>query len=152
MMQEDQKGCKKNIRAQEQINAARTKQNEDKEEDTGIRPAGREKNTRTRRKKQRDKYGEKKTSKQDNKCHCYRFRAPPIELNEKNKQKLLLTVGFRATVAHVPRISRTGTLPHDLPFRFCFRRQLYQSGCHIPPRPPGFPLSPLLASSAAWRS
>ena len=44
-MQEDQKGCKmNNIRAEEeQITAARTKQHEDKEEDTGIRPAGREK-------------------------------------------------------------------------------------------------------------
>ena len=39
MMQEDQKGCKKNIRAeQERITAARTKQHEDEEEDTGIRP------------------------------------------------------------------------------------------------------------------
>ena len=45
MMQEDQKGCKKtNVRAEEeQITAARTKQHEDKEEDTGIRPARREK-------------------------------------------------------------------------------------------------------------
>ena len=43
VMQEDQKGCKKNIRAeQERITAARTKQHED-EEDIGIRPAGREK-------------------------------------------------------------------------------------------------------------
>ena len=40
MMQEDQKGCKKNnIRAEEeQITAARAKQHEDEEEDTGIRP------------------------------------------------------------------------------------------------------------------
>ena len=45
MMQEDQKGCKKNnIRAEEeQITAARTKQHEGDEEDTGIRPEGREK-------------------------------------------------------------------------------------------------------------
>ena len=41
---QDQKGCKNNIRAEEeQITAARTKQHEDEEEDTGIRPAGREK-------------------------------------------------------------------------------------------------------------
>ena len=42
---QDQKDCKKNIiRAEEeQITAARTKQHEDEEEDTGIRPAGREK-------------------------------------------------------------------------------------------------------------
>ena len=36
---QDQKGCKKNIRVEEeQITAARTKQHEDEEEDTGIRP------------------------------------------------------------------------------------------------------------------
>ena len=45
-MQEDQKGCKKNIRAEEeQINAARTKQHEDEEEDTGIRPKNKKKTT-----------------------------------------------------------------------------------------------------------
>ena len=39
-MQEDRKGCKKdNIRAEEeQATAARAKQHEDEEEDTGIRP------------------------------------------------------------------------------------------------------------------
>ena len=72
MMQGDQKGCK-NIRAEEeQKTAARTKQHENEEEDTGTRPAGREN-------KGTEKQGKKnKTSKQDNKCHCYRFRAPPI--------------------------------------------------------------------------
>ena len=40
MMQEDQKGCKKNnIRAEEeQITAARAKQHEDEKEDTCVRP------------------------------------------------------------------------------------------------------------------
>ena len=43
-MKEDQKGCKNNTRAEEeQITAARTKQHEDEEKDTGIRPEGREK-------------------------------------------------------------------------------------------------------------
>ena len=43
VMQEDQKGWK-NMRAEEeQTTAARTKQHESEEEDTGIRPAGREK-------------------------------------------------------------------------------------------------------------
>ena len=38
-VQEDQKGCKNNVRAEEeQITAARAKQHEDDEEDTGIRP------------------------------------------------------------------------------------------------------------------
>ena len=46
--QEDRKGCEENIilyvRAEEgQITTARTKQHEDEEEDTGIRPAVREK-------------------------------------------------------------------------------------------------------------
>ena len=82
---------------------------------------------------------------QDNKYHRYRFRAPPIELN-KNKQKLPLTVGFRALVAHVALIGRTGTLPRDQPFRSCIRRQLCQYGCLPTSRPHGFPLSPFLAS------
>ena len=41
VMQEDQKGCKNN-NIREQITAARTKQHGDEEEDTSIRPAGRE--------------------------------------------------------------------------------------------------------------
>ena len=105
---QDQKDFKKNnVRAvEEQITAARTKQHEDEEEDTGTRPAGRE------NKGTREKQGKKnKTSKQDNKFHCYRFRARPIEINE-NKQKLALTVGFTARVAHVPPVSYTHlTLP-----------------------------------------
>ena len=95
-MMQDQKGRKNNIRAEEeQITAAGTKQHEDEEEDTGTRPAGRENEETKRETKQKEQ------NKQDNKCHCYRFRAPPIELNE-SKQKLPLTVGFRAIVAHVP--------------------------------------------------
>ena len=44
VIQEDQKRCKNNRCAEEeQITAAQTKQHEDKEEDTGIRPARREK-------------------------------------------------------------------------------------------------------------
>ena len=43
-MQEDQKGCKNNVRAEEeQTTAARMKQHQGEEEHTGIRPAGREK-------------------------------------------------------------------------------------------------------------
>ena len=45
---QDQKGCKNNIRAEEeQITAARAKQQEDEEEDAGIRA----KNTRNTKKK-----------------------------------------------------------------------------------------------------
>ena len=42
-------------------------------------------------------------------------------------------------------ISRTGTLPHDLPLRFFIHLQLYQYGCSPPPRPPGSPWLLLLA-------
>ena len=37
-MQEDQKGCKKMRAEEEQINVARAKQQEDEEQDTGMRP------------------------------------------------------------------------------------------------------------------
>ena len=125
-------------RNRQQTTAARTKQHEDEEEDTGIRhKAGREKI-----REQREKHGKTKQNKQDNKSHRYRFHDPLIELNH-NKQKLPLPVGFRAIVAHVPLINPIGTLPHDLPFRFCSRRQLYQYGC---PPPPRFPFLPPLAS------
>ena len=134
MTQEHQQCCKKNIiRAEEeQITPARTKQHEDQEEDSGIRPKKtkdkKKKRNENRRRKadrsseecdarserlqeeqhtcwrgtyncctdeptrrrgrryqykaggegkireQREKHGKKnKTSKQDNKCHCYRF-------------------------------------------------------------------------------
>ena len=86
---------------------------------------------------QREKHGKKnKTSKQDNKCHCYRFRAPPIELSEK-------LVGFRAIVAHVPFISQTGTLPHDLPFSFLLSSTA--ASVRLPPVPPS-PRFPLVAA------
>ena len=56
VMQEDQNGCKKNnIHAEEeQITAGRTKQRDEEEEDTGIRPAGRE-NTGTMTEKRQTK-------------------------------------------------------------------------------------------------
>ena len=62
-MQEDQKGCKKNnIRAEEeQIIAARTKQHEDEEEDTGKRPAGR---------------GNKGTKDEANQCQVVYYKIP----------------------------------------------------------------------------
>ena len=56
MMKEDQKVCKKNNRRAEgeQITAARAKQHEDEEEDTGIRP----KKTKTKNKKTADRSSE----------------------------------------------------------------------------------------------
>ena len=42
VLQENQEGCKNTRAEEEQITAARAEQHED-EEDTGIRPAGREK-------------------------------------------------------------------------------------------------------------
>ena len=44
----DQKGCKKNVRAEEeQITAARTTQHNDEEEGTGIRPKSQRTKTKT---------------------------------------------------------------------------------------------------------
>ena len=70
----------------------------------------------------------------------------PLPANKSTKTKRnFLDSGGVAT--QVPLISRTGTLPHDLPFRFCHRRQTAVS---VRPR---FPfLSSLLPSSAVWRS
>ena len=107
---QDQKGCK-NIRAEEEQITCCTDETTRRRGRRYRHKAGGERKI----KGNKEKHGKNnKTNKQDNKCHCYRFRAPPIELNE-NKQKLPLTVRFGAIVAHVPLISRTGTLSHDLP-------------------------------------
>ena len=60
LMQEDQRGCKKNnIRAEEElIIAARTKQHEDEEKDTGTRSAGRPAATKNRGTKRQTKQKE----------------------------------------------------------------------------------------------
>jgi len=69
------------------------------------------------------------------KCHCCRCRAPPpANKSTKTKQNCL---DSGAVATQVPLISRTGTLPHDLPFHFCIRRQQYQYGC--PSLSPPFP-------------
>ena len=48
MLQEDQKGCNNDIRAEEdQITAARAKQQKDEEEDTGIRAKKKKEKERT---------------------------------------------------------------------------------------------------------
>ena len=73
--------------------------------------------------------------------------SPPLNSAKTNKQSRnyhSLLKGVQAiiiVVAHAPLISRIGALPHDLPFRFCTRLQLYQYGCSRPPSPPRFPLS-----------
>ena len=54
-------------------------------------------------------------------CHCYRCRAPPPANKSTKTKQNCLDSGVVAT--QVPRI---GTLPHDLPFHFCIRRQQYQ--------------------------
>ena len=63
MMQQDQKRSKNNIlrirAVEEQRTATRTKQHEDEEEDTGTRPAGREKI-----REHREKHGKKEQNKQ----------------------------------------------------------------------------------------
>ena len=83
MMQEDQKGCKKNnIRVEEeQTTAARTKHHEGEEEDTGIRPAGR-KNKETKRETRQKitKQASKTTS-----VIATAYALPPLNSTKTNK-------------------------------------------------------------------
>ena len=58
------------------------------------------------------------------KCYCYRCRAPP-PANESTKTQTKLP-GLGGCGNSSSLICRTGTLPHDLPFRFRIRRQQYQ--------------------------
>ena len=113
---------------------ARTKQHEEVGKNIGVRPAGRAIREQAKIKKER---------KNDNNCHYSRFRAPLIDLNESKQQsseyRPLEGSRLYAIVAHAPLISRPGTLPHDLPFRFCiYLLQLHQYGCSPRPRPHGY--------------
>ena len=83
VMQEDQKGYKKNnVRAEEeQTTAARTKQREDEEQDTGIRPAGRGKQGN----KERNTAKKNKTSKTTTSAIATAFALPPLNSPKKNK-------------------------------------------------------------------
>ena len=82
MIQDDQKGRKKNIRyvlkGNRKLLLHGRNQHKEEEEDTSIGPAGRENKGTKKQSKNNDK--------QDNKCHYCRFRAPPVQLNE-NKQR-----------------------------------------------------------------
>ena len=75
-------------------------------------------------------------------------RPPPRKKSTRTKQSCL---DSGAVATQVPLVSRTGSLPHDLPFHFCIHRQQYQYGCPSL-SPPSLPFSSLLASSVAWRS
>ena len=150
VMQEDwkrnrRKGCKNNIRAEEEL-VARTKQHE---EDNCC---GTGKTTRRGRGYRHKAGGEghkgQEKSKEKNpkieRQHVSLLPSlsrSPIDLNEKQKQqKLPLTCrGFRLymVVAHAPLISRPGPLPHDLP---CFR--FSNSSTAISVRLPSPPPSP----------
>ena len=81
MVQEDQKGCKKqNIRAEEeQKTAARTKQHEDEKEDTGIRPAWRE------IKEQRNKAKRTKQVSKTTSVIASAFALPPLNSTKTNE-------------------------------------------------------------------
>ena len=98
-MQEDQKGFNKNnIRAEEeQITAARSKQHEDKEEDTGIRPA------RTENNKGTEKHGKKNKTSKTTSVIATAFALPLLNSTKTNKNDH--SVGFRAIIAHVSLIS-----------------------------------------------
>ena len=80
-----------------------------------------------------------KVSKTTSKCHYCRVLVPPFELDECKQSKTLpLTIGFRSTVykklntTHI-HISRPGTLPHHVPYRFGVCPQLYRSPPAAPP-------------------
>ena len=86
------------------------------EEDTGIRPVERE----IRELKQKEKIIERKKTNGRQQVSTVAFALLPLNSTKTNKAETTTRCrGFRAKVAHAPLISRTGTLPHDLPFRFC---------------------------------
>ena len=78
-------------------------------------------------------------------------RSPHLKQRKKNtknkNENLSLAVGFRVIVPHIPQNRHLATRS-TISFLNFSSRQLYQYGC----RPPGFPTSLLLASSAAWGS
>ena len=79
--QEDHKDCKKNnIRAEEeQKTAARTKQHEDEEDYTGIRPAGGE------IREQREKHGKKNKTSKTTSVNASAFALPPLNSTKTNE-------------------------------------------------------------------
>ena len=70
----------------------------------------------------------------------------------KNKQKLPLPVGFRAIVVHVPLISQSGTLPHDLPFRSAFVDSCISTAARPSPSPWFLLVAALGVICCVWRS
>ena len=81
-MQEYQKECKKNniCAEKEQTTAARTKQHEDKEGDTGTWPAGKKKNETNETRQKRTKQASKTAS-----AIATDFALPPMNLTKTNK-------------------------------------------------------------------
>ena len=69
----------------------------------------------------------------------YQVPALPLSRPTSENKSTKTTQNFQdsgVTATQVPLSSRTGTLPHDLPFRLCIRRQRYQYGCPPLPLPP----------------
>ena len=97
-MQKSQNGCKRNNRRAgegKQLTVARVTNQQEKEEDTGLRPAGRE-NKETKREK-RQQLKTNIASKTASKWHYCRVRDSPFDLDEYTQRKTLpLTVLFRA--------------------------------------------------------
>ena len=81
MVHEDQNGWNKNnIRAEEeQKTAARTKQHEDEEDYTGIRPAGGE------IREQREKHGKKNKTSKTTSVNASAFALPPLNSTKTNE-------------------------------------------------------------------
>ena len=66
--------------------------------------------------------------------------------SQRKPSKTAWTRGAVAT--QVPLISQTGTLPHDLSFRFCIRRQQYKYGCPPVSPPPSLVITLVLCCVA----
>ena len=139
-MKEGQKGCKYNsIPADEEepITVARTKQQNEEEENTGIRPVGRE-NKGTKRERQ-GKTKKNKARKTAARVNNAAFALPPP-----------LTVGFRALLClNTLHIFVEPAPCHTM---YHFLSGFVHSCISISPPPSySFSLSLLLASTAVWR-
>ena len=118
-MIQDQKGRKKrttyfDVRAEEEhITAARTKQHEDKEEDTGTRPAGRENKGTKRETRQKRNKTSKTTS-----VIAAAFALPPLNSTRQTKTTTHCNLASNHGIAF--RLAGTRRIIGTPPFKICF--------------------------------
>ena len=162
------------VAGEECMTAAQTRQH-DEEKHTGIRTDGENKKSRKQgtKKKQERRTPGVHSNKASRLCyeaepgtlsHCLpssscsrrqRYQVsllplspPPPSVNKSTKTKQNYQ-DSRAVATRVPLISRTGTVPHDLPFHFCIRQQRCQYGCPLPLFPCRHSWCPLLRGVAS---